>query len=71
MESGDLISTYFKDDGGIAKVYRISEKEHSYYSIAYFNSRNVMICEEEFKDNSLSYVEDAAENWTLGIKKLP
>jgi hypothetical protein len=29
-----------------------------------------MFFEESFPNNSISYVEDAAENWALGIKKL-
>ena len=67
MEHGALISTYFKDDGSRAKVYRITKGEHSFYSIAFFNSKDVMIKNEDFPlYQSLEYVEAEAENWTLG-----
>ena len=29
-----------------------------------------MFFREDFPNNSIGYVEDAAENWSLGIKKL-
>ena len=70
MEHGKLISTYFKNDGGKAKVYRIRNDEQSFFSIAYFNSRDVMILEEEFMSYSLMQVEEAAEDWSLGIRSV-
>ena len=66
MEHGELITTYFKDDGSKAKVYRIHDDERSYYSIAYFNSKDVMIENKDFANQGLSYVEEIAEDWTLG-----
>ena len=66
MEHGTLLSTYFKDDGSRAKVYRIHDGEHSYYSIAFFNSKNVMIDNKDFLHKTLTDVEGEAENWTLG-----
>ena len=66
MEHGELITTYFKDDGSKAKVYRIHDDERSYYSIAYFNSKDVMVANEDFPNKSLTYTEDIAEDWTLG-----
>ena len=74
VEHKRLISKYYKDDGGIAKVFQNTEGradgEHSFYSISYYNPTGTLITKEEFRNNSLSYVEDTAENWTLGIKKL-
>ena len=66
MEHGELITTYFKDDGSKAKVYRIHDDERSYYSIAYFNSKDVMIDNKDFLHKTLTDVEGEAENWTLG-----
>jgi hypothetical protein len=41
------------------------------FYIKYFNGLNdVLKFEEEFPGKALSYVESAAENWALGIKKL-
>ncbi len=73
MEHGMLISEYYKDDddGGVAKIYQITEdNDTSYYSIAFFNKHKVMIATEDFRNKSLRYVEDAAENWTIGIKQV-
>jgi len=62
-----LLSEYFREDGASAEVLAIDD----FYAILYYNDEQ-MLCEmEEFKSNSLSYVEDAAENWALGIKKEP
>ena len=38
--------------------------------IKYFDDNNVKFFEEEFPGKSVPYVEDAAENWALGVKKL-
>ena len=74
------MSTYFRDDGAIANVYQIitdksnnihgEKPPHSIFSITYKDKNDVLITHEDFPDNSLSYVEDAADNWALGIKKL-
>ena len=66
MAHRELISTYYKENGGRAKVYRIHDDERSYYSIAYFNSKDVMIENKDFANQGLSYVEEIAEDWTLG-----
>jgi hypothetical protein len=44
--------------------------DHSYYSITYKDKDGVRLGTEDFPFKSLQYVEDAAENWTLGIKVL-
>ena len=69
MAHRELISTYFKDDGSIAKVYRITESTvglPSSFSIAYFNSNDAMLKTKHFTNSTLDYVEAEAENWTLG-----
>jgi len=44
--------------------------EHSFFSITYKDASGTRLTTEDFKYKSLRYVEDAAENWTLGIKQL-
>jgi hypothetical protein len=38
--------------------------------IKFYNPDNDKMKIEEFRGKSLGYVEDAAENWALGIKKV-
>lgn len=61
------ISTFYKDDGHYCVVYKSAS---AMYSIDYYAPAGNKIHEEHFPVNSLAYVEDAAENWALGIKKL-
>lgn len=65
-----LISTYWAGNGneGRAEVHKNIEEGTCF--IRYFDSNNKMFFTEEFPDKSIHYVEDAAENWALGIKKL-
>ncbi len=68
-----LMSEYYKDDGSVAKIYQVingMDGEHSFFSITYKDAAGSRITHEDFKFKSLRYVEDAAENWTLGIKQL-
>lgn len=66
---GKKISTYFADDGrGRAEVHFDFKQELAY--IKYFDDTGKLFFTEEFPKNSLAYVEDAAENWSLGIKQL-
>ena len=44
-------------------------KEELFY-IKYFDDNGKMFYTEDFPNKSLHYVNDAAENWTTGIKKL-
>jgi len=44
-------------------------KEEMFY-IEYYDSNGKLFFTEEFPNKSMRYVEDAAENWALGIKKL-
>ena len=65
---GKRLSTYHKDDQ-YCEIH-IDLKQEEFY-IKYFdkNGKNYFI--EEFPNKSLHYVQDAAENWTLGIKSVP
>ena len=73
MNHRKLISEYYKDDGSVAKIYQVingRDGEPSFFSITYKDITGTRITNEDFKFKSLRYVEDAAENWTLGIKNL-
>ena len=62
-----MISTYYHqyDEGFFAQLRYSPEK--SYYYIDFYNDKNFIIGRKVFEGKSLSYVEDAAENWTLNI----
>ena len=73
MNHRKLMSEYYKDDGGGAKIYQVinaMDGEHSFFSITYKDATGTRITNEDFKFKSLRFVEDAAENWTLGINQL-
>ena len=63
------ISTYYSDyDKGHCDVM-LDLKEEIFF-IEYYDNNGKMLFTEEFPNKSMNYVEDAAENWALGIKKL-
>lgn len=63
------ISTYYSDfDKGYCEVH-VDYKEEMFY-IKYFDNNGKQFFTEDFPNKSMRYVEDAAENWALGIKKL-
>jgi hypothetical protein len=73
MNNRKLMSEYYKDDGSVAKIYQVvtgMDGEHSFFSITYKDPDGNRIATEDFPFKALRYVEDAAENWTLGIKLL-
>ena len=64
---GKKLSTYRSDEGkGYAEVH-VDMKNESFY-IKYFDSNNKRFFTEDFEGKSLRFVEDAAENWALGVK---
>ena len=63
----NVISKYYADDG---KGYAVIVHVRDGLVIEYYDENNKFFFNEEFFDKSLRYVEDAAENWALGIKKL-
>ena len=66
---GKKISTYYSDYGkGYCEIHA-NFKEEMFY-IKYFDNTNKQFFTEDFPNKSMRYVEDAAENWALGIKKL-
>jgi len=63
------ISTYYSDHGqGYAEVWMDFKEEVAF--IKYFDDNDVKFFEEDYPNKTIGYVEDAAENWALGIKKL-
>lgn len=66
---GRHLSTYYTDDNkGHCEVH-IDLKDELLY-IKYFDENGKRFFTEEFPGKSMRYVEDAAENWVMGIKKL-
>ena len=66
---GRKISTYYSDVGkGYCEVHMNFKDEMAY--IKYFDNNDKQFFVEDFPNQSLHYVKDAAENWCLGIKKL-
>ena len=73
MDNTKLMSEHYKKDGSVAKIYQVvtgMDGEHSFFSITYKDPHGNRIMREDFPYKALGYVEDAAENWTKGIKLL-
>jgi len=69
MQRQRKISTFYSDHGeGYAEVWMDFKEEVAF--IKYFDDNDTKFFEEDFPNKSIRYVEDAAENWALGIKKL-
>ena len=67
------MSEHYKQDGGVAKIYQVvtgMDGEHSFFSITFKDPDGNRIMREDFPYKALCYVEDAATNWTKGIKLL-
>jgi hypothetical protein len=64
-----VISSYFKEetDGRMRADVLMVEGA---YQIRYYGIDGECFKSEDFSGKSLRYVEDAAENWALGIKIL-
>lgn len=60
------LTEYFSDDMTKSAVIN---KEGTVYSIDFFQD-GVKVGTRVFSDHTLQYVEDAAENYTLGILKI-
>lgn len=66
---GRKLSTFYSDrDKGYCEVH-VDLKNEMFY-IKYFDDNNRQFFVEDFPNKSLQYVNDAAENWACGIKKL-
>ena len=62
-----MISEYYKE-GQTATVYQNPATKE--YGILYFNEKGSIFHTEQYPGKALNYVEDAAENWALGIKEI-
>ena len=67
---GKKLSTYYKDDESAYCEIHVDFKEEYFYIKYYKKDASGWFHKEEFKGKSHRYVEDAAENWALGIKKI-
>ena len=65
-----LISKYYKDDGTVAEVHTNQVDPEKVYNYIVYKDKNGIIGKEVFHDKSIHYVEDAAENYALGIKEM-
>lgn len=66
---GRKLSTYYSEIGkGYCEVHMDFKEEMAY--IKYFDNNGKMFFTEDFPEKSIHYVNDAAENWCVGIKKL-
>ena len=63
------ISMFYNEDANPKHRAEVVN-EDGIYSIRYYDPRGVLFKTESFEGKALNYVEDAAENWTLGIKVL-
>ena len=61
-----MISEYFRDDGATAQVFKVRGKES--FFIIYTDQDGQVMNVENFHGKALGYVQDAAENFALGIK---
>lgn len=62
-----LISTYFAENSSARAEVK---KDSDSYQIEYYDQGGTLFHTEDFSGKSLRYVEDAAENWAMGIKVL-
>lgn len=65
-----LISTYFKENANAARAEVMKNEAGNYYYIDYYDAGGNKVFTEAYPGKSLQIVEDAAENWTLGVKVL-
>jgi len=70
MNNRRLLSEYYKTDGSCAQVFRVSNGDQGFYSITFTDPQGYSLAQEDYPHKALGFVEDAAENWTLGIKLL-
>jgi hypothetical protein len=62
-----LMSVYFSEADHNKRCEIILDTKDERYTLKYYDG-DKFIGEEYIPDHSLSYLEDAAENWALGIK---
>lgn len=64
------ISTYYADPPGRGHCDVSMDFKEEMAFIEYYDDNGKQFYTEDFPGKSMRYVEDAAENWALGIKKL-
>lgn len=64
------ISTYYADPPGRGHCDVMMDFKEEMAYVDYFDDHGKKFFTEDFPNKSIRYVEDAAENWALGIKKL-
>jgi hypothetical protein len=64
-----LIATHFKEEASGRATAEIYEASNG-FSIRYIDPAGQVLATETHPGKSLQWVEDAAENWALGIKLL-
>lgn len=64
-----VISEFFAEDGKGKAIVFFSAREELFY-VEYFDDVGHKFFTEEFPNKALNFVEDAAENWALGIRNL-
>ena len=62
-----MLSEYYRDDGAVAQVHKVRGQDA--YFIIYTDDKGEVMNVENFQGKALGYVEDAAENFALGIKQ--
>ncbi len=66
---GRVISEFFTDDDRGKAIVKYSPKDETFY-IDYYDNKGHKFFSEDFSNHNLAFVENAAEDWTLGIKEL-
>lgn len=64
-----VISDWIDENTGSKAVVKYNDREEMFL-IDYYDAKGHKFFSEDFPNKSLQYVEDAAVNWTLGIKKI-
>ena len=65
----EVISTYFKEEGGF-KARAEVVKANNEYKLVVYDQNGEFVAETAFPGKSLYYVESAGENWALGFQVL-
>ena len=67
---GKKLSTYYHDNEEEYCEIHIDLKEELLYIKYYKVDSSKWYHQEDFRGKAMRYVEDAAENWALGIKQI-
>ena len=72
MSRVEIISEYWSDDGKLkAEIVNVDSKEREWgIDMVYFYADGKFVGSEAYDGHSLDYLESAAENYVLGIKRL-